>query len=199
MQKQTMALTLCATLVLAACDGTPKQTTSATTASSVAPASSTIIAASMPAVENNPVVGLSSKDGKILIQTSGEFVDKSNDAAFLPVGVTQADVLLLQYDASRNLTISAIESGLVKSSANDLFANLKTAIENDKTLSHVSVEQPESNRLRYAYSQTGELVANESCIVSVGKDRKIVNVCASSTDLSTDELKTLLADIKIEA
>ncbi|XXQ69058.1 hypothetical protein ACKLNO_04135 [Neisseriaceae bacterium B1] len=197
MKKHTIALLLCASAALAACDsGTPQTAAQPASEAPTAPASAPV-ASSAPAA--SAASALSSKDGKVVINTSGEFADKSSDAAFLPADAQAADVLLLQYDESRNLTISAVAAGQAKATAADLFTSLKKALEADKSLKNVSVAELENNRLSYRYTHSGEPAANESCLVSVAEDKSITNVCAVSTDLSVDELKAVLADVKIGA
>lgn len=195
MKKHTIAALLCATIAVAACDsGKPQTAASAPVSASAAASSPAPAAASAPAMST-----LSSQDGKVVIQATGQFVDKMGDAAFLPADAQAADVLLLQYDESRNLTVSAVAAGQAKNTAADLFGSLKKALESDKSLQGVNVAAPENNRLSYSYTHAGELGANESCVVAVAEDKSIINVCASSTDLSQDELKAVLADAKIGA
>lgn len=199
MQKYTTILALSAALVLAACDGKPSTSTAASqtaeTTSSVSTASNVTTPAAS-AVAPSGVVTLSSKDGKITINTSGTFTDKFNDATFLPIDAKADDVLLLQYDESRNLTVYAVQAGQVKKSAENFFANLKKTIETDKNITNAHVSEVANNQISYDYSTTGEPVSHESCVIAVGADKGITTVCAVSSDLSVDEVKAVLADVK---
>lgn len=198
MQKYTTILALSTALVLAACDGKPSTSTAASqtaeTASSVSTASNVVTPAASAVAPSG--VTLSSKDGKITINTSGTFTDKSNDATFLPIDAKADDVLLLQYDESRNLTVYAVQAGQVKKSAENFFANLKKTIETDKNITNVRVSEVANNQISYDYSTAGEPVSHESCVVAVGTDKGITTVCAVSSDLSVDEVKAVLADVK---
>lgn len=200
MQKHAITVCLLATFALAACNNsTPNNATATPAASSTPVAASDVASAETPTNATPASPTLSSKDGKLTITTNGYFADKSSDAVFLPADVKAEDVLLLQYDDSRNLTISAIQSGKAKTNAADLFASLQKALESNKSLQNLNVGQPENDRLRYGYTQAGQNVANESCLVAVDATQNITTVCASSSELSQEELAAILADVKIGA
>lgn len=142
-------------------------------------------------------VKLSSKDGLININVEGEFVDKSGDAQFLPEGEDPKNVLLLQYDEARDVSISAVESGALKDKADTFFVTLKQNIESDKTLKDVQVETINEQRLAYGFSSGEETTVQEYCLTDVASNKHIYTTCAISGQLTVNDLKAILSDVKI--
>lgn len=182
-------------LILTACNnGTPQNLPAA---SNVA-ASSVTTPSSAPMSDtaaNTPI--LSSKDGLVSLATTGMFADKSNDTAFLPQDVAAENILFVQHDDSRNLTISAVNSGKVQGDAATFLANLKAAIEGNKALSNIHISDVATQRIAYHYTLAGKPAANESCTSAISTQNDIITVCAGSTDLSLDELSAIIAETRI--
>ncbi|ULJ64587.1 hypothetical protein [Wielerella bovis] len=187
MSYKITALLIAATLGISACNnGTPEQT-------SVAPATDSATA-STPTVASTPVVAeIKSSDGAVSFTPNGDFADKLGDAAF----GADKNTTLLQYDESRNLTLSVVASGKVKGTAEDFFSSLKKNIEADKTVSNAQIDEAANNQMAYRFTHPeadGKPAANESCITAVSADGVINTACATSTDLSADELKDVVAN-----
>lgn len=187
MMLRTAALAA-AVLALTACNnGTP---TSNAAASAVAQAAASMAAeaSAVAAANNAPAAG----SNEYLNLPAG-FADKKGDAAFMPEGVAEADVLLLQYDESRNITVSAVASAQFDGDAATLADKLKTALAADKGLTDVSVSVQE-NQVDYRYTfADSEPKAAESCIARQSSDKILTTFCANGTDIGADELHSLLS------
>lgn len=174
-----------AVLALAACNnGTPAQNAAA---SAVAQA-----AASM-AAEASAVAAANTSSVNEYLNLPAGFADKKGDAAFMPEGVAEADVLLLQYDESRNINVSVVKSTEFAGDAEALADKLKSALAADKALADVKVAA-EGGQVNYGYAfAQSEPKAAESCIAKLGDDKLITTFCANGTDITADELHSLLS------
>ena len=188
------ALLLTSVLALTACSGQNNQQnqTNDNPAATLAPD-----AASNPMQANT--VTLKSSDGKISINTSGDFADKMQDAELLPEGVEKNKVVLLQQDKVTGTTLYVVHVGATKKPA-DYFAKLKSAIEADKSLINVNISAASANRMSYQFSQTdadGNPTLNEQCVV-VMHGEPIYNVCANNPESNQKELTAALTYINTE-
>lgn len=121
------------------------------------------------------------------------FADKKGDAALMPEGVAQADVLLLQYDESRNISVSVVKAAEFAGDAAALADKLKTALAADKSLADVKVAV-EGNQVNYSYTfAESDSKAAESCAARLGEDKSVTTFCANGTDVSADELQHLIS------
>lgn len=183
MNIRTIAISA-AVFALAACNnGSPAQSTAA---SAVAQA-----AASM-AAEASAVVAVNTAANDYLNLPAG-FADKKGDAAFMPEGVADADVLLLQYDEGQNITVSVVKSAAFAGDAAALADKLKTALNQDNRLENVSVTA-DGQQVSYGYHLAGsEPKAAESCIVRPDADKNLLTYCAAGTDTDAAQLNALLS------
>lgn len=195
MKKQMILL---AALLLAACNQNPSHSV----ASEAALSSDVVAIASDDNAQSAASNTLTSADGRIQIALDGAFVDKRADAQFLPEGEDEKNVLLLQHDEVRNITLSAVDSGVLKSDLATFFTQLRENIKKDQTLNHAQITTAADNRLLYAFqtdsSAENETTIYESCLVAVAKDKQIYTVCAISDQLSNEELNALLNTVRIE-
>lgn len=142
---------------------------------------------------------LASKDGKIqiLIQ-NGRFADISDTPSHRPEGVSADELTLLQYDASRDITLYASNLGEAKTQAAAYFANLKQALESTEGLSDIRIGAATDNRMNYRFSQPasdGRTKLTENCIAI--HETHLYNVCASSQTASQDDLVAVLKDVNL--
>lgn len=193
MKSFSLILSAAAVGLLAAC--------SQQTETSVAPGS----AASAPATSSAPAAAqaqtLKSSDGKITITLQeGGFADISANAEAHPAGISPQELTLLQQDAARNITVYATSLGKAKSDAKTYFANLKAAIESDKTLENVQIGAATDNRMNYRFTQNSaeSELFSENCI-AIFDSGSLYNVCAGSDTASQDELAAVLKDVAVAA
>lgn len=84
--------------------------------------------------------------------------------------------------------------GKTDKAADKLFAELKKEIEGDQSVKDVQVDEASADSVAYRYTQANEDSAtNESCIAHLSADKELVVVCATSGQMSANELKGLLA------
>lgn len=193
--KKTAFLGLAASiLLLSACNGQSETSVSPEAASSAASAIND--AASVP---QSAVQTLTSKDGKLsIIIENSSFADISKEARQLPPGVNTADLTLMQHDDAQNITLYATNLGKPQKAANEYFANLKKHIEADKSLKDVKIGVSTENRMDYHYSQTsGDETLNETC-VSVYSAEGLYNICAYSPSATSQQLDSVLKNIKLK-
>lgn len=190
MSYKTSVLLLASILSLTACNGQPAQTAAPAASASVA-ASGETVASSVPTTPTESEI--KSSDGTVSFVLAGEFVNKLNDAEF----GADKNTTLLQYDDSRNLTVSAVDSGSLKGKIDTFTNHLKQSVEGNKTLNNAKFGTDANHRITYQFSHVAtedKPAANESCVVAVLESNKITTVCATSTDMSADDLATLLAN-----
>lgn len=156
------------------------------------------VSASSVSVETR-ITELKSKDGALIIKTSGVFTDKSGDEVLQPNGVEAEQLTLLQHNEVDNVTVYAADLGKAKLKAEEYFAKLKKALEDDKQLKDVQVGEASANRMDYSFNQVdknGDLALNESCAALVANEH-VYAVCASSPEVSIDALSGVVRDISI--
>lgn len=187
--KKNAFLALAAALALSACDKQVETSVSPEAASSAASAINEAASGAQT---------LTSKDNKLsVLVENGGFADVSQDPAMLPPGTDAKDIILLQRDDTRDITLYASDLGKPKKPAGDYFAKLKQTIEADAGLKDVKTGVATENRMDYHYSQTsGDETLNESC-VSVYSEQGLYNICAYSPSATADELEAVLKDIKL--
>ena len=195
------ALLLAAAISLAACGEAGQTTSTPAPASAPAPvaasAASTEAAASAP--EAAGITTLSSQDNKVQFvipqNISGAFQDKLADANLLPEGVPAEQVTLLQRNDDADLTLSVVQTGKTDKAADKLFADLKKEIEGDQSVKDVQVDAATADSMAYRYTQANDGNAtNESCIAHLSADKELAVVCATSGQMSANELKDFLAN-----
>lgn len=189
-------LLLAGVLALSACGEQPAGSGQAqdNPASQAAAASQTDAAPQQAAVAE-----LKSNNQALTVKTAGEFTDKLADKDMHPDGVSAEQLILLQHNESDNITVYAADFGQSKHSAADYFAKLKKALENNKDLKDLQINQVSEARLDYRFSQDGgsdALPLNESCAALVAGGQ-VYGVCASSPEISTDALAAVLNDISV--
>ena len=200
MSLKTHLLLIAAAVSLAACGENPTSPAASTPAAASAPtnapaAASETAAASAPEAA---AITLASKDNKVqftLQNSNGLFQDKLGEANLLPEGVPAEQVTLLQRNDDADLTLSVVQAGKTDKAADKLFAELKKEIEGDQSVKDVQVDEASADSVAYRYTQANEDSAtNESCIAHLSADKELAVVCATSGQMSANELKDLLAN-----
>ena len=196
------ALLITAALSLAACGDNPANPAASAPAPSSAPAvpaaASTASEAAASAPEAAGITTLSSQDNKVQFvipqNISGAFQDKLADANLLPEGVPAEQVTLLQRNDDADLTLSVVQTGKTDKATDKLFADLKKEIESDQSVKDAQVDAATADSMAYRYTQANEDNAtHESCIAHLSADKELAVVCATSGQMSANELKDLLA------
>ena len=196
------ALLIAAAISLAACGDNPaspaaSSAPAAPSSAPAAPAASSASAAAASAAEAASIT-LDSKDNKVQLvitqNISGAFQDKLADANLLPEGVPAEQVTLLQRNDDADLTLSVVQTGKTDKAADKLFADLKKEIESDQSVKDAQVDAATADSVAYRYTQANDGNAtNESCIAHLSADKELAVVCATSGQMSANELKDLLA------
>ena len=192
MNKLLLTLTAVAAIGLAACE--QKGTTSVAASTSSAASAITDAAASANAVQT-----LTSSDSKISLSIQGsQFADAMQNKDLLPDGLTATDLTLLQHDPASEITVYVANLGKPKSPAADYFNKLKTALEQDKSLSNVEAGVATENRMSDRFSQKDkeDNTLNENCLAVYEADN-IYNICANSYSASSEQLNEVLKDVKL--
>ena len=179
---KSYTLMLAAALALAACKGQPENVQQAQ-----ADAQPTPIAASDAPIASAPVAApagpISSKDGVFQFTADGNFSDSLNES-----------ITLLQYEADRNLTLTAVQYGKAEGDSKAVFGKIKAQIEKEKSLANVKIGEAKDTQMTYSFERkTGEDTTSESCIAHVSAEKQVSSICASSTELSADDLAKFLA------
>lgn len=185
MKPYAFALAAAAVLGLAACG--EKAETSVPAGEAQASAAS----APAPAVQT-----LTGSDGKISIVIQGSnFEDASGGE--LPEGVSAGELTLLQRDNARDITLYVANLGTPKTDAKTYFANLKAALDADKSLGEVQTGAATDTRMNYRFAQSGadNALLRENCIAIY--ETGLYNVCASSSTASQEELAGVLTEVNL--
>ena len=190
---KSYTLMLAAALALAACKGQPENVQQAQ-----ADAQPTPIAASDAPTASAPVAApagpISSKDGVFQFTADGNFSDSLNESSLHPENLSAEQITLLQYDADRNLTLTAVQYGKAEGDSKAVFGKIKAQIEKEKTLANVKFSEAKDAQITYSFERkTGEDTTSESCIAHVSAEKQVSSICASSTELSADDLEKFLA------
>ena len=190
---KSYTLMLAAALALAACKGQPENVQQAQ-----ADAQPTPIAASDAPIASAPVAApagpISSKDGVFQFTADGNFSDSLNESSLHPENLSAEQITLLQYDADRNLTLTAVQYGKAEGDSKAVFGKIKAQIEKEKTLANVKFSEAKDAQITYSFERkTGEDTTSESCIAHVSAEKQVSSICASSTELSADDLEKFLA------
>lgn len=197
------ALLIAAAIGLAACGDQPANPAASAPAAVSAPAApaaaSEASAASAAGTSEAAGTTLSSKDNKVQFvipqNISGAFEDKLADGNLLPEGVPAEQVTLLQRNDDADLTLSVVQAGKTDKAADKLFAELKKEIEGDQSVKDVQVDEASADSVAYRYTQANEnTTTRESCIAHLSADKELAVVCATSGQMSANELKDLLAN-----
>lgn len=200
MSLKTHLLLIAAAVSLAACGENPTSPAASTSAAASAPTNAPAAASETTAASAPEAAGitLASKDNKVqftLQNTNGLFQDKLGEANLLPEGVPAEQVTLLQRNDDADLTLSVVQAGKTDKAADKLFAELKKEIEGDQSVKDVQVDEASADSVAYRYTQANEDSAtNESCIAHLSADKELAVVCATSGQMSANELKDLLAN-----
>ena len=186
---KSYTLMLAAALALAACKGQPENTPQA--ASQTAPAASNTAEAASAAAPAGPI---SSKDGVFQFTADGNFSDSLNESSLHPENLGAEQITLLQYDADRNLTLTAVQYGKAEGDSKAVFSKIKAQIEKEKSLANVKIGEAKDAQMAYSFERkTDEDTTSESCIAHVSAEKQVSSICASSTELSADDLAKFLA------
>ena len=200
MSLKTHLLLIAAAVSLAACGENPTSPAASTPAAASAPTNAPAAASETTAASAPEAAGitLASKDNKVqftLQNSNGLFQDKLGEANLLPEGVPAEQVTLLQRNDDADLTLSVVQIGKTDKAADKLFAELKKEIEGDQSVKDVQVDEASADSVAYRYTQANEDSAtNESCIAHLSADKELAVVCATSGQMSANELKDLLAN-----
>ena len=187
---KSYTLMLAAALALTACKGQPENTPQAASQTAPAAASNTVEAASAAA----PAGPISSKDGVFQFTADGNFSDSLNESSLHPENLGAEQITLLQYDADRNLTLTAVQYGKAEGDSKAVFGKIKAQIEKEKSLANVKIGEAKDTQMTYSFERkTGEDTTSESCIAHVSTEKQVSSICASSTELSADDLEKFLA------
>lgn len=189
---KSYTLMLAAALALAACKGQPENVQQAQADAQPTPiAASDAPIASAPAAA--PAGPISSKDGVFQFTADGNFSDSLNESSLHPENLGAEQITLLQYDADRNLTLTAVQYGKAEGDSKAVFGKIKAQIEKEKSLANVKIGEAKDAQMTYSFERkTGEDTASESCIAHVSTEKQVSSICASSTELSADDLAKFL-------
>ena len=190
---KSYTLMLAAALALAACNGRPENVQQAQADAQPTPiAASDASGASAPAAA--PAGPISSKDGVFQFTADGNFSDSLNESSLHPENLGAEQITLLQYDADRNLTLTAVQYGKAEGDSKAVFGKIKAQIEKEKSLANVKIGEAKDAQMAYSFERkTGEDTTSESCIAHVSTEKQVSSICASSTELSADDLEKFLA------
>ena len=190
---KSYTLMLAAALALAACKGQPENVQQAQADAQPTPiAASDAPIASAPAAA--PTGPISSKDGVFQFTADGNFSDSLNESSLHPENLGAEQITLLQYDADRNLTLTAVQYGKAEGDSKAVFDKIKAQIEKEKSLANVKIGEAKDAQMAYSFERkTGEDTTSESCIAHVSAEKQVSSICASSTELSADDLAKFLA------
>lgn len=190
---KSYTLMLAAALALAACKGQPENVQQAQADAQPTPiAASDASGASAPAAA--PAGPISSKDGVFQFTADGNFSDSLNESSLHPENLGAEQITLLQYDADRNLTLTAVQYGKAEGDSKAVFGKIKAQIEKEKSLANVKIGEAKDAQMAYSFERkTGEDTTSESCIAHVSAEKQVSSICASSTELSADDLAKFLA------
>ena len=190
---KSYTLMLAAALALAACKGQPENVQQAQADAQPTPvAASDASGASAPATA--PAGPISSKDGVFQFTADGNFSDSLNESSLHPENLGAEQITLLQYDADRNLTLTAVQYGKAEGDSKVVFGKIKAQIEKEKSLANVKIGEAKDAQMTYSFERkTGEDTTSESCIAHVSTEKQVSSICASSTELSADDLEKFLA------
>ena len=190
---KSYTLMLAAALALAACNGRPENVQQAQADAPPPPiAASDAPIASAPAAA--PAGPISSKDGVFQFTADGNFSDSLNESSLHPENLDAEQITLLQYDAERNLTLTAVQYGKAEGDSKAVFGKIKAQIEKEKSLANVKIGEAKDAQMAYSFERkTGEDTTSESCIAHVSAEKQVSSICASSTELSADDLAKFLA------
>lgn len=194
---KSYTLMLAAALALTACKGQPENTPQAASQTAPAAASNTAEAASAAA----PAGPISSKDGVFQFTADGNFSDSLNESSLHPENLGAEQITLLQYDADRNLTLTAVQYGKAEGDSKAVFGKIKAQIEKEKSLANVKIGEAKDAQMAYSFERkTGEDTTSESCIAHVSAEKQVSSICASSTELSADDLaKFLMQTVQVKS
>lgn len=190
---KSYTLMLVAALALAACNGRPENVQQAQADAQPTPiAASDASGASAPAAA--PAGPISSKDGVFQFTADGNFSDSLNESSLHPENLGAEQITLLQYDADRNLTLTAVQYGKAEGDSKAVFGKIKAQIEKEKSLANVKIGEAKDAQMTYSFERkTDEDTTSESCIAHVSAEKQVSSICASSTELSADDLAKFLA------
>ena len=184
------ALLIAAAIGLAACGDQPANPAASTPAAVSAPAAPAAASEASAA----SVAGASEAAGTTQ-NISGAFEEKLADGNLLPEGVPAEQVTLLQHNDDADLTLSVVQTGKTDKAADKLFADLKKEIESDQSVKDAQVDAATADSVAYRYTQANENASTrESCIAHLSADKELAVVCATSGQMSANELKDLLAN-----
>ena len=176
---KSYTLMLAAALALAACKGQPENVQQAQ-----ADAQPTPVAASDAPIASPPAAA----------PADGNFSDSLNESSLHPENLGAEQITLLQYDADRNLTLTAVQYGKAEGDSKAVFGKIKAQIEKEKSLANVKIGEAKDAQMTYSFERkTGEDTTSESCIAHISAEKQVSSICASSTELSADDLAKFLA------
>lgn len=140
---------------------------------------------------------LTSTNGKLSIETTGQFTDQLAQANQLISDIPTEQLLLLQNDAANDVLIYAADLGAAKADANTYLAKLSDSIKADAKLQQVTVGSVQNNLLAYQFSETvGDNTVNQAC--QAVHQQNIYSVCAISTTQNPEALASAIQNISVQ-
>ncbi|UOO92078.1 hypothetical protein [Vitreoscilla stercoraria] len=140
---------------------------------------------------------LTSANGKLSLETTGQFTDQLAQANQLISDIPTEQLLLLQNDTSNDVLIYAADLGAAKADANTYLAKLSDSVKADAKLQQVVVGSVQNNKLAYQFSETvGENTINQAC--QAVHQQNIYSVCAISTTQNPEALASAIQNISVQ-
>lgn len=190
---KTAAIGALSLSLLAACE----QKTTSSVSDAPAATSAASAATSAPTETVASTQALTSQNGKLTINVTGQFADKLSEAGQLISDIPTEQLLLLQKDEATGTLLYAADLGKAKTDAAAYLKNLSDAIKADANLKNVEVGAIDGNKLTYHFSEgEADSEMNQAC-VAIHQD-SIYSVCAISSSASTSQLAQLLSNVSIK-
>ncbi|AUZ04157.1 hypothetical protein ADP71_03480 [Vitreoscilla sp. C1] len=140
---------------------------------------------------------LTSANGKLSLETTGQFTDQLAQANQLISDIPTEQLLLLQNDTSNDVLIYAADLGAAKADANTYLAKLSDSVKADAKLQQVVVGSVQNNKLAYQFSETvGDNAVNQAC--QAVHQQNIYSVCAISTTQNPEALAGMIQNISVQ-
>lgn len=185
-----LGLSALSLMMLAACEQKTESSVSSVPVNT--PSASATTTAATPSAQV-----LTAANGKISIQTTGQFTDQLPQASQLISDIPSEQLLLLQNDSAADVLVYVADLGTAKSDANTYLIQLSDAIKADAKLQQVSVAAPQNNQLAYQFSETvADNTINQAC-QAVHKTN-IYSVCAVSASQTPEQLAAIVQNISVQ-
>ena len=189
---QALGISALSLVILTACE----QKTQSSVGKIPAASAPVTASASTPAVQAT-AQKLTSNNGKISIETTGQFTDQLAQANELISDIPSEQLTLLQNDAANDVLIYAADLGAAKSDAPTYLNQLSDAIKADAKLQQANVSSINGNQLAYQFSEVvGDNTINQACQAIHAQN--IYTVCAISSTRSSADLASTIEKISVQ-